>query len=88
MDKIINDPNLIMSLRTEELKITHDSEQRQKVVRDFMQPNEYVSTDSQHQEYEDTSEKEQRKLFIRKACITCISAAFMLHLKYARNAFN
>ena len=59
MDKIINDPNQIKSLRTTELLITNDTHQKQKVVYDFMQPNDFISTDSQHHEYEDTSEKNE-----------------------------
>jgi hypothetical protein len=85
IDKLKKDPRRLDTLRIHKLKVTVVTAERHKVVREFMQPTDYVSGSSQHKVRKDVSEAEQNKVRIRRICVSAMALAFMIHLKYGRN---
>mmetsp|Transcript_32575 Transcript_32575/g.37161 ORF Transcript_32575/g.37161 Transcript_32575/m.37161 type:complete len:149 (-) Transcript_32575:70-516(-) len=70
MDKKLATEEEFQSMRQTKIEITKTEGKRRKIVHDFMQPADYEAKDSQHNQYEDVSEEGQKKLFMRRGCVT------------------
>ncbi|CAI2372887.1 unnamed protein product [Moneuplotes crassus] len=86
MEKGLKTPEKASHLRTQGLGYKKNFKECQATVKDFFQPSEYTSKDSQLTMFEDKSQAS--KVNTRKLCVLFMSCAFMLHLRFGRTEMN